>query len=168
MQSLIDQYFQSESVEYKCDKTTNCPGNLAKKKMQLISPINAVIVLLKRNTSIKNHQPVSFNNEHYFEVWDFDTLGSKIYKKPLISVVCHLGTSVHSGHYIAYVRHPKSGSWYKYDDENVTPVPWSDVKSKTKEVYMLFFGPGAEKQNKQPRETKRYVCSCVLIMFIAS
>jgi ubiquitin carboxyl-terminal hydrolase 5/13 len=43
---------------------------------------------------------------------------SKLYTKyELHAVIVHLGKSVHSGHYIAYVK--KQGKWILYNDSKV-------------------------------------------------
>jgi hypothetical protein len=34
----------------------------------------------------------------------------------LVAVVCHLGSSVHNGHYVAYAKHEDDESWYFHDD----------------------------------------------------
>ena len=68
----------------------------------------------------------------------------------LTGVLVHIGSSAHSGHYIAYVRTPSQ--WYCTSDKNVTCVSWDIVAAQP--AYMLFYtrapdqppptsGPGA-------------------------
>ena len=42
-------------------------------------------------------------------------------KYQLKAVIIHLGKSVHSGHYVAYVR--RGGDWVLFNDEKVTLSP---------------------------------------------
>ena len=149
LQTLIDRYFQSDIVNLKCDKKANCQGKRAQKQYRMVAPVNALAVHLERNRKdrgdlSKSRQRVSFDADHDFVVWDSDFRASKIFRKPLVAIVSHWGESVTQGHYKAYVRDPRSGIWYEYDDDRVRSVTWSTVKSLTKEVKMLFFGPGRE------------------------
>lgn len=160
LQNLIDRYFQVTTRRFRCYYTPTCDGYTtlrdARCQHRLLSPVNALIIELGRFSSravddgqvqLKNQQAISFDTEHYFEIWDPDPkMGSKRFKKPLLSIVCHYGPELLTGHYVAYVRHPESGYWYKYDDDSVTLVSWIVVKSEIKDVYLLFFGPGVEVQ----------------------
>lgn len=40
----------------------------------------------------------------------------------LCAVLVHVGPSAHSGHYIAHIKDPKSGIWYKFNDEKVVKI----------------------------------------------
>ena len=145
-QALIDQFFLAERVKLVCGMKKGCLGTQAQFQWRLLSPVNAIIVVLGRwDGKTKQSHPVSFEESHYFSVWDSNPArGCKRFKKPLISIVCHRGKSPASGHYVAYVRDPRSGSWYEYDDESISQVPWSFVKSQREDVYSLVFGPGIE------------------------
>ncbi|KAL3469471.1 hypothetical protein BJX99DRAFT_241252 [Aspergillus californicus] len=66
----------------------------------------------------------------------------------LRSIICHKGSSVHAGHYVAFVRKSlpgKSGlSWVMFNDEKVVEV--DDVQEMKKFAYLYFFsrvGPGS-------------------------
>lgn len=37
----------------------------------------------------------------------------------LSAVLIHRGVSAYSGHYIAHVKDPQSGEWYKFNDEDI-------------------------------------------------
>lgn len=57
----------------------------------------------------------------------------------LQSIVCHKGTSIHSGHYVAFIR-KKLGdetSWVLFNDEKVVRV--EDVEEMKKFAYVYFF-----------------------------
>ncbi|KAJ5102871.1 hypothetical protein N7532_003400 [Penicillium argentinense] len=60
----------------------------------------------------------------------------------LRSIVCHKGTSVHAGHYVAFVRRELPGSdsglsWVMFNDEKV--VRSEDIEGMKKTAYMYFF-----------------------------
>ncbi|CZT45282.1 related to ubiquitin thiolesterase [Rhynchosporium secalis] len=59
----------------------------------------------------------------------------------LHSIVCHKGTSVHSGHYVAFVRKKLPGEtdpqWILFNDEKV--VKATDVEEMKKYAYVYFF-----------------------------
>ncbi|KAL2866346.1 ubiquitin-specific protease UBP14 [Aspergillus lucknowensis] len=59
----------------------------------------------------------------------------------LRSIVCHKGSSVHAGHYVAFVRKRLPGnsglSWVMFNDEKVVEV--ADVQEMKKFAYLYFF-----------------------------
>ncbi|KAJ5760070.1 hypothetical protein N7520_007226 [Penicillium odoratum] len=59
----------------------------------------------------------------------------------LQSIVCHKGTSVHAGHYVAVIRKVLPGqsglSWVMFNDEKV--VRCEDIDQMKKTAYMYFF-----------------------------
>ncbi|KAJ6033028.1 hypothetical protein N7499_009298 [Penicillium canescens] len=59
----------------------------------------------------------------------------------LRSIVCHKGTSVHAGHYVAFVRKTLPGqshlSWVMFNDEKV--VQSEDIEAMKRTAYLYFF-----------------------------
>ncbi|KAK4165487.1 putative ubiquitin carboxyl-terminal hydrolase [Cladorrhinum sp. PSN259] len=57
----------------------------------------------------------------------------------LQSIVCHKGTSIHAGHYVAFIRKKFSDetSWVLFNDEKVVKV--ADVDEMKKTAYVYFF-----------------------------
>ncbi|KAK9554067.1 ubiquitin C-terminal hydrolase Ubp14 [Aspergillus fumigatus] len=59
----------------------------------------------------------------------------------LRAIVCHKGTSVHAGHYVAFVRKTLPGqdnpSWVMFNDEKVVGV--DDIQDMKKFAYLYFF-----------------------------
>ncbi|KAJ5563186.1 hypothetical protein N7535_008350 [Penicillium sp. DV-2018c] len=59
----------------------------------------------------------------------------------LRSIVCHKGTSVHAGHYVALIRKELPGqsglSWVMFNDEKV--VKFEDIEAMKKTAYLYFF-----------------------------
>ncbi|XP_054979011.1 ubiquitin carboxyl-terminal hydrolase 48-like isoform X3 [Sorex araneus] len=52
--------------------------------------------------------------------------GSCMYE--LSAVLIHRGSSAYSGHYVANVKDPKSGEWYKFNDENIEKLEGSKLE----------------------------------------
>ena len=56
----------------------------------------------------------------------------------LYAVICHLGESSMSGHFVAYCRHRQNNKWYKYNDSFVTEC--TEPLEYTKGMpYILFY-----------------------------
>ncbi|KAL2844294.1 hypothetical protein BJY01DRAFT_215023 [Aspergillus pseudoustus] len=59
----------------------------------------------------------------------------------LRSIICHKGSSIHAGHYVAFVRKQLPGkpglSWVLFNDEKVVEV--EDVQEMKKFAYLYFF-----------------------------
>lgn len=45
----------------------------------------------------------------------------------LIAFINHMGKNAESGHYQAYIRHPKVDKWLNFDDEFITETPHTKV-----------------------------------------
>mmetsp|Transcript_1948 Transcript_1948/g.5830 ORF Transcript_1948/g.5830 Transcript_1948/m.5830 type:complete len:500 (-) Transcript_1948:245-1744(-) len=49
----------------------------------------------------------------------------------LVAVLTHQGRVAESGHYISYCKDSKDGTWYKFDDDTVTPQKEDDIRKLT-------------------------------------
>ncbi|OJJ49497.1 hypothetical protein ASPZODRAFT_127964 [Penicilliopsis zonata CBS 506.65] len=62
-------------------------------------------------------------------------------KYKLTAIVCHKGTSVHAGHYVAFIRKVLPGdtqpSWVLFNDEKVVKI--EDIEEMRKFAYLYFF-----------------------------
>lgn len=47
------------------------------------------------------------------------SLPDGVYVYELSAVLIHRGVSAYSGHYIAHVKDPQTGEWYKFNDEDI-------------------------------------------------
>ena len=56
----------------------------------------------------------------------------------LYAVICHLGPSSMSGHFVAYCKHRKNNKWYKYNDSFVTEFI-KDKEYNEGMPYILFY-----------------------------
>ena len=63
----------------------------------------------------------------------------------LYAVLVHKGDSLHSGHYYCCVK--VDGKWWKLNDEEVTPVDWTNVSKE--QAYILFY-----KQDQKPSSSE--------------
>lgn len=65
----------------------------------------------------------------------------------LHAVLTHQGRSSTSGHYVGWVRKsPTEGKWFKFDDDDVTPVDSEDILRLSGGgdwhcAYVLLYGP---------------------------
>lgn len=80
---------------------------------------------------------------NYFLLIDLGSNNSGYYT--LQAVLTHQGRSSSSGHYVAWVRH-KGDVWFKYDDDNVTPVTTEEILKLSGGgdwhcAYVLLYGP---------------------------
>ncbi|KAI9034819.1 ubiquitin-specific protease UBP14 [Aspergillus affinis] len=59
----------------------------------------------------------------------------------LRSIICHKGSSIHAGHYVAFIRKALPGqdglSWVLFNDEKVVKV--EDIQEMKKHAYLYFF-----------------------------
>ncbi|PHH92758.1 hypothetical protein CDD83_5382 [Cordyceps sp. RAO-2017] len=55
----------------------------------------------------------------------------------LQSIVCHKGTSIHAGHYVAFIRKRQGSDWVLFNDEKV--VEAYDFEEMRKFAYIYFF-----------------------------
>ena len=56
----------------------------------------------------------------------------------LYAVICHIGPSSMSGHFVAYCKHKIDKKWYQYNDAMVTPCKKNDEYKKGM-PYILFY-----------------------------
>ncbi|RMX53049.1 hypothetical protein pdam_00014581 [Pocillopora damicornis] len=66
----------------------------------------------------------------------------------LSAVLMHFGVSAYSGHYVAHIRDKKSGSWYKFNDEDI-------VKMQGK----LKLSQDEDSTDTSPKPAKRPKCA---------
>lgn len=55
--------------------------------------------------------------------------GSYVYE--LSAILIHRGSSAYSGHYIAHVKDPQSGDWYKFNDEKIQKMEANKLRLVT-------------------------------------
>lgn len=109
------------------------------KQFQIKMPPLYLILQLKRFSldGQKHHNFTRFPET--LDIFEFCSSarenGSLTYS--LYGVICHIGSTIRSGHYVAYIKNPKTEKWYKYDDSRVTEESTETVLSQN--AYLLFY-----------------------------
>jgi Ubiquitin carboxyl-terminal hydrolase len=89
------------------------------------------LAALGENTKKKEKYSVSLTVELGIEVFDV-TL-----KYKLKSIICHIGNTTESGHYVCYFL--EQGGWYKADDTKVSPIFTIQEEDIEKNVYIALY-----------------------------
>ncbi|XP_071553488.1 uncharacterized protein [Temnothorax nylanderi] len=96
--------------------------------------------LEKRNTAV-DFPLTGFNLKPYLVMENTIAIMSnniRNYNYSLYAISNHYGT-MDGGHYTAYCKNATQNKWYKYDDQTVTEVSPSQVKSQNTSAYLLFY-----------------------------
>ncbi|TGZ50984.1 ubiquitin carboxyl-terminal hydrolase 2-like [Temnothorax longispinosus] len=92
--------------------------------------------LEKRNTAV-DFPLTGFNLKPYLMENTIMSNNIRNYNYSLYAISNHCGMD--GGHYTAFCKNPAQNTWYKYDDETVTEVSPSKVKSQDRSAYLLFY-----------------------------
>ncbi|KYN02885.1 PREDICTED: ubiquitin carboxyl-terminal hydrolase 8-like [Cyphomyrmex costatus] len=96
--------------------------------------------LEKRNTAV-DFPLTGFNLKPYLVLENTKAIMSnniRNYNYTLYAISNHYGT-MDGGHYTAFCKNSTQNKWYKYDDQTVTEVSPSQVKSQNTSAYLLFY-----------------------------
>ncbi|EFN76019.1 Ubiquitin carboxyl-terminal hydrolase 8 [Harpegnathos saltator] len=95
--------------------------------------------LEKRNTAV-DFPLTGFNLKPYLVSENPTAMSNNIrnYNYTLYAMSNHYGT-MEGGHYTAFCKNATQNKWYKYDDQTVTEVSPSQVKSQNTSAYLLFY-----------------------------
>ncbi|KAG6963223.1 hypothetical protein JG688_00008246 [Phytophthora aleatoria] len=121
--------------------------------LQRVPPVLVLRLQRFKHTSVRGHAekvdtPVSFpcGSDKLLDITmnAFFRDDEKPAKFELVAVCAHLGGSIDSGHYVAYVRHQDSRrdaeSWLRIDDEVVAVIDEAKLQSETMATaYLLFY-----------------------------
>ena len=132
--SFMDNYFKTEILhDHQCSHCAFIGGTV--KQLKIINAPQLLVITLSRFTSVfdKIDTFVEFPKELTTE-YIRDGNGQQMSYR-LTGMIRHTGSSIESGHYIAYVL--IDGKWYEADDELMTEVSWHSVC--TLHVYILFY-----------------------------
>ncbi|XP_021570516.1 ubiquitin carboxyl-terminal hydrolase 48 isoform X8 [Carlito syrichta] len=122
----ISEFLKEEKLEgdnrYFCE---NCQSKQnATRKIRLLSlPCTLNLQLMRfvfdRQTGHKKklNTYIGFSEILDMEPYVEHEGGTYVYE--LSAVLIHRGVSAYSGHYIAHVKDPQSGEWYKFNDEDI-------------------------------------------------
>lgn len=127
LHEVLDAYFGEELLEdYLCDEC-NRRGHV---KRQTLPEKLPPVVMLQLNRYVfdangrnrKLKTPIVYPRE--LSARSFHLAVSKYddFDYELFAVMIHEGDNTYCGHYYDLVRHPFTGTWYKYNDERVEPL----------------------------------------------
>ena len=101
----------------------------------IISP-NVLIINLNRGRGLM--YDVKLNFPEYLELKNYIYYPESPHYYELIGVICHLGTSDMSGHFISFCKNSENANWYKFNDAFVTESNIAEALSFGV-PYVLFY-----------------------------
>jgi hypothetical protein len=119
--------------DFECKRCQKRVDAALHRKCGVPPPLLLLHLLRFSQESIKKTDHVAFE-----QLLDLSFILSAPHEKvySLSSVVVHVGDTMESGHYYAYVL-VGSGTWYKMDDNRVSVVTWDEVRKDN--AYMLVY-----------------------------
>ncbi|WKX89009.1 hypothetical protein Q1695_008565 [Nippostrongylus brasiliensis] len=124
---VLDAFFGAEVLEdYLCDE---CNKRGCVKRQTLPEKLPPVIMLQLnryvfdvngRNRKLKT--PIIYPRELSARSFHLNISKYDDFDYELFAVMIHEGDNTYCGHYYDLVRHPFTGTWYKYNDEHVEPL----------------------------------------------
>ena len=91
----------------------------------------------KRNNNIQNVFHLTIPSDIQYPP---NSVGKDLHYT-LQGFVHHIGSSPHSGHYVAYIH--QSGEWKCYDDETVTNITLEQAEEYAEQAYLFFYETNA-------------------------
>ncbi|NP_001392881.1 ubiquitin carboxyl-terminal hydrolase 48 isoform 12 [Mus musculus] len=158
----ISEFLKEERLEgdnrYFCE---NCQSKQnATRKIRLLSlPCTLNLQLMRfvfdRQTGHKKklNAYIGFSESLDMEPYVEHKGGSFVYE--LSAVLIHRGVSAYSGHYIAHVKDPQSGEWYKFNDEDIEKMEGKKLQLGIEED----LAEPSKSQTRKPKCGKGTHCS---------
>ena len=158
----ISEFLKEEKLEgdnrYFCE---NCQSKQnATRKIRLLSlPCTLNLQLMRfvfdRQTGHKKklNTYIGFSEILDMEPYVEHKGGSYVYE--LSAVLIHRGVSAYSGHYIAHVKDPQSGEWYKFNDEDIEKMEGKKLQLGIEED----LAEPSKSQTRKPKCGKGTHCS---------
>ncbi|KAA0183395.1 hypothetical protein HAZT_HAZT009317 [Hyalella azteca] len=149
----LSAFFSADELKgdnmYSCEKCGKLRNGL--KFAKVVKLPEVLVVHLKRfrhdymfSSKISQHVAFPLSDLNLQPYLHRDCV-SEVCQYSLFGVICHHG-SVVGGHYTSLAQHPKTGSWFEFDDETVSFVSPEYVQRS--QAYVLFYkksNPEAEK-----------------------
>ncbi|XP_021570515.1 ubiquitin carboxyl-terminal hydrolase 48 isoform X7 [Carlito syrichta] len=158
----ISEFLKEEKLEgdnrYFCE---NCQSKQnATRKIRLLSlPCTLNLQLMRfvfdRQTGHKKklNTYIGFSEILDMEPYVEHEGGTYVYE--LSAVLIHRGVSAYSGHYIAHVKDPQSGEWYKFNDEDIEKMEGKKLQLGIEED----LAEPSKSQTRKPKCGKGTHCS---------
>lgn len=84
-------------------------------------------------------------NHRHFATWCLEKNKAVDVQYDLYGVIVHVGSELHCGHYVSYVKHKEQ--WLCLNDNEVTMVSADAVLQQ--KAYLLFYSNGSKANNQQ-------------------
>ncbi|XP_074017786.1 ubiquitin carboxyl-terminal hydrolase 48 isoform X3 [Numenius arquata] len=122
----ITEFLKEEKLEgdnrYFCE-TCQSKQNATRKIRLLSLPCTLNLQLMRfvfdRQTGHKKKLNTYIGFSELLDMEPFMEQKNGVYVYELSAVLIHRGVSAYSGHYIAHVKDPQTGEWYKFNDEDI-------------------------------------------------
>ncbi|XP_067203764.1 ubiquitin carboxyl-terminal hydrolase 8-like isoform X2 [Linepithema humile] len=150
LNDCMDKFVTGQKVSgWKCPKCQTPRDAMKKFDFVKLAPIVVIHLnrfaesggwLEKRNTAV-DFPFTGFNLKPYLVAETKKanmTNNIRNYNYTLYAMSNHFGT-MDGGHYTAFCKNATQNKWYKYDDQTVTEVSPSLVKSQNASAYLLFY-----------------------------
>jgi uncharacterized UBP type Zn finger protein len=117
LETLVENHFRTEDVEYRCEK---CSGTLASSSRSMQVPPAVLALHVKRFSPNLSTNRIEKRSDRivFPEVWSPKWPGTNQYR--LHSFVNHVGASAATGHYVAFARGDEG--WQEFDDSRVRAI----------------------------------------------
>ena len=153
LNECINDMFNIECVEYKCEECGNTENNIINKK--LLTPPKTLIIKLKRYTQSNNMLIKNDTFIQYPQILDLKSnyCGSTIHTYELYGIINHSG-SLNRGHYYSFIKNntkdynkANTGSnlindfqdkWFLCNDSITKQIDINEVLS-SRDAYILFY-----------------------------
>ncbi|CAH1957542.1 unnamed protein product [Acanthoscelides obtectus] len=141
--AVLEQFTRAELLSYMCSScgtSQESTKQLTMKTLPIV--INFHLKRFQHSEEIKKKISTVISFPEMLDMTPFMSSSSTENPYPqdnrysLFAVINHVGTSIMSGHYTAYVRHHRD-IWYKCNDEIITRAKFEEVLAS--EGYLLFY-----------------------------
>ncbi|KAK6144066.1 hypothetical protein DH2020_020886 [Rehmannia glutinosa] len=142
IEDALQLFSAPETLEgYRTSASGKAEVVTASKSVKILELSEIMILHLMRFSygsqgSTKLHKTVHFPLELLVGRELLSSPSSEGKKYQLVATITHHGKDPSKGHYTADARHP-NGTWLRYDDASVTPIPESKVLHD--QAYVLFY-----------------------------
>ncbi|XP_064381763.1 ubiquitin carboxyl-terminal hydrolase 48 isoform X1 [Dromaius novaehollandiae] len=158
----ITEFLKEEKLEgdnrYFCE-TCQSKQNATRKIRLLSLPCTLNLQLMRfvfdRQTGHKKKLNTYIGFSELLDMEPFMEQRNGVYVYELSAVLIHRGVSAYSGHYIAHVKDPQTGEWYKFNDEDIEKMEGKKLQLGIEED----LAEPSKSQTRKPKCGKGTHCS---------
>ncbi|KAM4646642.1 ubiquitin carboxyl-terminal hydrolase 48 isoform 6-T6 [Amazona ochrocephala] len=158
----ITEFLKEEKLEgdnrYFCE-TCQSKQNATRKIRLLSLPCTLNLQLMRfvfdRQTGHKKKLNTYIGFSELLDMEPFMEQKNGVYVYELSAVLIHRGVSAYSGHYIAHVKDPQTGEWYKFNDEDIEKMEGKKLQLGIEED----LAEPSKSQTRKPKCGKGTHCS---------